>query len=641
MANKNSVMGKPIQIGNVTLKNRFMIPAVSMEYCVHGEVTDRMVAYLEARAKGGFGGIIVEAAMIDENVRFSQLAGYLWDDSGIEGYRRLADTIHKYGCKAFLQVNHNGAELGVAPGEEWKSVAPSKIPCPLMDVVPHELTVEEIHDQVEKFSDAALRAKKAGFDGIELHGAHGYLIAEFMSQYFNKRFDEYGGSLDNRMRFPLEIIQQVKEKCGEDFPIIFRISVEEFVKGGRTTAETKVIAKMLEDAGVACIDISSSTYGSIVTYEPPMNLPYATLAEYSAEIKKVVHIPVAVVGHVVDPRFAESMVLSEQADIVMMGRAAIADPEIPNKFFADDCKDIRYCLSCNQGCTAAALGGFPAACMTNPHAGFEYLNETAKKEVSKKVIVVGGGPAGILAAEGAAKVGHKVTLIEKEDRLGGAFKYAPIPLDKTQMASLLSWHIAEIKKCGVEILLNKEFTESDYEAMNPDAVILATGTNPSKPPIKGIDGDNVVQATDVLAGRKRVKKSVIIAGGGLVGCETALFLTEQHCQVTIVEMKSDIATDEEFTRRILMMKDLKERNIKVLTDAAISEMNESGVVVNHNGTMEQIQGESIVLALGVKSETTLADQLKEKENVIVVGDGVAPVNALIATRKGFEAGIRV
>ena len=634
---RKSIMAEPIKIGTVTLKNRFMIPAVSMEFCVDGKVTDRMISYFEERAKGGFGGIVVEAAMIDENVMFSHLAGSLVDDSAIPGYKKLCDAIQKHGAKAFLQINHNGCELGVAPGEEWKCVAPSPIPCPLMDVVPHELTVEEIHEQVDKFSDAALRAKKAGFDGVEIHGAHGYLIAEFMSEYFNKRFDEYGGSLDNRMRFPLEIISKVKEKCGADYPVLFRISVEEFVKGGRTTAETKVIAKMLEDAGVDMIDISSSTYGSIVTYEPPMNLPYATLAGYSEEVKKCVSIPVGVVGHIVDPRHAESIVLSNQADIAMLGRASIADPELPNKFFAGRCCDVRLCLSCNQGCTAAALGGFPASCMTNPSVGFEYLNETAKKEVSKKVVVVGGGPAGILAAEGAAKVGHKVTLVEKEDKLGGAFKYAPIPLEKTQMASLLAWHIAEIKKLGVEIITGREFTADDYRSINPDTLILATGTNPSCPPIKGIE--NGVQATDVLAGRKRVKKTVAIAGGGLIGCETAVFLTEQHCDVTVIEMRSDVAVDEEFTRRILLMKDLKDRNVKIVTDAKIMEVNEDGVIVDHNGALEEIKAESIVLSMGVRPERRLYEELKDNTNIVLIGGEKAPTNALTAVRQGFEAGI--
>ena len=637
MNRTDSIMASPIQIGKLTLKNRFMVPAVSMEFCVNGIVTDRMISYFEERAKGGFGGIIVEAAMIDENVMFSKHAGAMFDDSAIEGYRKLSSAIQKHGAKAFLQLNHNGCELGVAPGEEWKSVAPSAIPCPLMDVVPHELTIAEIHEQVEKFAEAALRAKKAGFDGVEIHGAHGYLIAEFMSQYFNKRFDEYGGSLDNRMRFPLEIIRAVQDKCGEDFTILFRISVEEFVKGGRTTAETKAIARMLEEAGIAMLDISSSTYGSIVTYEPPMNLPYATLAGYSEEVKKCVNIPVAVVGHIVDARHAESIVVSNQADIAMMGRASIADPELPNKFLSGRNDEVRLCLSCNQGCTAAALGGFPASCMTNPSVGYEYLDETRPSEVKKNVIVVGGGPAGILAAEGAAEVGHTVTLYEKEKKLGGAFKYAPIPLEKTQMASLLSWHIARIRKLGVKIVTGKEFNADDYRTLKPDALIIASGTNPACPPIKGIE--NGVQAVDVLAGRTRVKKSVVVAGGGLVGCETALFLTEQHCDVTIVEMRSDVAVDEEFTRRILLMKDLKERNVKILTDAKIQEMNSEGLIVEHDGKAEEVKAESIVLAMGVKAERRLYEELKDQENVLIIGGDKAPANALTAVRLGYEAGL--
>lgn len=638
-SNVNSVMNQPIRIGNVEIKNRFVVPAVSMEYAEGGKVTDRMAGYFEARAAGGFGLIVVEAAMIDPNVNFTPHAASMYDDSHIEGQKKLADAIHKHGAAAFLQLNHNGAELAVAPGEEWKNVGPSPIPSPLIDVIPHELTVEEIHEQVEKFSDAALRAKKAGYDGVEVHGAHGYLIAEFMSPYFNKRFDEYGGSMDNRMRFPLEIIARIKEKCGEDFPVMFRISVEEFAKGGRTTEDTKVIARILEDAGVAAIDITSSTYGDMVMYEPPMNLPYNTLAKYSSEIKKVVDIPVITVGHVVDPRYAESMVLSGQTDLVAMGRASIADPEIPNKFFADRVCDVRLCLSCNQGCVSAALGGYPASCMTNPSVGYEYLNETKPAAVKKNVIIVGGGPAGILAAEGAAKVGHTVTLYEKEDRLGGAFKAAAIPLEKTSLASLLAWHIREIQKLGVNIVTGKSFTKEDYEALKPDKLILATGTNPSRPPIKGIDNENVVQATDVLYGKVKVKKNVVIAGGGLIGAETAIFLTEQNCKVTVVEMRPVIAPDEEFTRRILLMKDLKDRNVELLTSSPIAEFSEDGVCVTVDGEIRKIPCESIVLALGVRPERTLYEELKDHENVVIIGGEKAPTNALTAVRQGFEAGI--
>ena len=267
-----------------------------------------------------------------------------------------------------------------------------------MNIIPHVLTVDEIHEIVEMFSEAALRAKKAGYDGVEIHGAHGYLVCEFMSPYSNKRVDEYGGSIDNRMRFPLEIVKAVKEKCGQEFPLFFRISADEHVPGGLKIEETMIMARMLEAAGVDCIDVSSSNYGSMVTYVPPMNLPYCTNAPSGAAIKKVVNIPVSVVGHVTDPRLAESMIMLGQADIVSIGRASIADPELPNKLFEGRPQEIRQCLSCSQGCVAKTLAGAIIECMTNPNAGYEYLDETTSAEIKKKVVVVGGGVAGILAA---------------------------------------------------------------------------------------------------------------------------------------------------------------------------------------------------------------------------------------------------
>jgi NADPH-dependent 2,4-dienoyl-CoA reductase/sulfur reductase-like enzyme len=277
--------------------------------------------------------------------------------------------------------------------------------------------------------------------------------------------------------------------------------------------------------------------------------------------------------------------------------------------------------------------------MTNPSTGYEYLNEIQPAAVKKKVIVVGGGPAGILAAEGAALVGHDVTLYEKENQLGGAFRTAPVPPEKGQLSNLLSWHIAEIQKLGVTIKTGSLFTAGDYQTLQPDKLILATGTNPLKPPISGIGSRNVMQAQDVLAGKVRAKQHVVIAGGGLVGAETAAFLAEYHHQVTIVEMRPAIAPDEELTRRILLMESLEKANVQMYTDSRIEAITETGVVITRNGQTETIPCDSVVLALGVRAERSLYEQLKDYDNVAIIGDTAAPANAITATRQGFVAGI--
>lgn len=630
-----SIMSKPIKIGNVELKNRFMIPAVTLNFCENGHVTDKLIGNYEARAKGGFGAIIVEGTMIDENVQFSPYAAAFWNDSFIEDQAKLVNAIKKHGTVAFLQLNHNGRELVVKPGEEYKNVGPSPIADPTVQVIPHELTIEEIHELENYFSDAALRAKKAGYDGIELHGAHGYLIGEFMSPYANKRIDEYGGSIDNRLRFPLNIIKNIKEKCGQDFPLIFRLSVDEFVPGGLKLAESKLICKILEQNGVDAIDISSSVYESMVHYEPPMNLPYCTLEDYGKAIKEVVHIPVAVVGRITDPRMAENMVESNQCDIAVMGRASIADPELPNKFFEGKCDTIRQCLSCNQGCAELCTKGLPIACMTNPHVGYEYLDETKEATVKKKVEIVGAGVAGILAAEGAAMRGHSVTIYEK-GQLGGAFAAANVPPEKGQLSNLLSWHIAKIKELGVKIILNTEYTKEMYNTNKPDKLIIASGTKDSIPPIKGIEGNNIVHAVDILMGRKTVGNKVVVAGGGLVGAETAAYLAQYGKNVTVVEMMDEIAKEEETTRKTCLFELLKKGNVTLMPNTRIKEFTDHSVIVNDN---EELVCDSVVLALGVKDERSLYDQLKDNDNVVIVGHNNAPKNALTALRQGFEAGI--
>jgi 2,4-dienoyl-CoA reductase-like NADH-dependent reductase (Old Yellow Enzyme family)/thioredoxin reductase len=633
-------LATPISIGGVKIKNRFVVAPMVTVFCdQEGMATDRFIAYHEAKARGGWGLIIVEDYAVDPLGRGFWTPG-LWNDKQIDSHARLVQAVHKAGAKIIAQIYHAGRQtssalIGAQP------VSASPLPCPVMGEVPRELSIPEIKKIVSQFGDTALRAKKAGFDGVEVHGAHGYLIAQFMSKYSNKRTDEYGGSLENRLRFPLEIVADIRRKCGPDFLIDFRISGEEHVPGGRTIEETKAIAMALEKAGIDLIHVSAGTYESAWAIIPPMGTTLAWIADYAAEVKKVVHIPVITVGRINDPFLAESILLSGKADLIAMGRGSLADPELPNKFLQGNSEDIRPCIGCQQGCLEVLFRNEPIRCLVNPTLGFEYLSELKKAASPRKVTVVGGGPAGMEAARAAALAGHEVTLYEKSDRLGGQFAVAAIPPGKGDITSYLAWAARQLKKLRVEVKLNTEYTASLYRKEKPEVVILATGASPLKPSIKGIEGEKVVTAEEVLKGKKVTQPQVVIAGGGMVGCETATYLASMGREVTIVEMLPTIATDEETTRRFMLIKMLEEKRVNIITGAEITEITEKGVRVNKGKSTLDLPAQTVVLAMGMQANDSLVRELGKKATVKLIGDAKSPRNALEAIREGFLAGATI
>lgn len=627
----------PISVGNVKLKNRLVVSPMVTVYCdTDGMATERFIAYHEAKARGGWGMIIVEDYAVDPLGRGFWTPG-LWKDDQIESHTELTERIHSAGAKIVAQIYHAGRQTTPAViGEQPVSASP--LACPVLGVVPRELSIPGIEKIISQFGDTALRAKKAGFDGVEVHGAHGYLIAQFMSNYSNKRCDEFGGSLENRLRFPLEIVKNIREKCGPDFMVGFRISGDERVPGGRTIEETKVIAIMLEKQGVDTLHISAGTYESTWAIIPPMNISPGWITDYAEEVKKVVNIPVMTVGRINDPILAESILLSGKADLIAMGRPSLSDPDLPNKFAEGKLDDIRHCIGCQQGCLEVLFSNKPIRCLVNPTLGFEYLNELQRTEQPKKVTVAGAGPAGLEAARAAALAGHHVTLYEQGERLGGQFAIASIPPNKGDISSFVAWQAGQIAKLGVNVKLNTKYTPQLCDEEKPDAVIIATGSAPRKPTLPGIDGENVVNAEDVLTGKSPTKQKVVMAGGGTTGCETALYLASLGKDVTIVEMLPAIATDEEFTRRVLLLKNIGENHIQVITDAKIVEIGEKAVrIENINGTLD-IPAETVVLALGVQSNNALAKELEGKVPLKIIGDALEARDALEATREGFLAG---
>ena len=523
-------------------------------------------------------------------------------------------------------------------------VAPSSIPCPWLREIPHELTIAEIEKIVEDFGDTALRAKKAGFDGVEIHAAHGYLLAEFMSTYVNKRSDKYGGCLDNRVRIIKEVYENVRGKVGKDFPVIIRFSAYEGFEGGRDMAESRVLAKLFEEWGFDALHVSAGAYGDYNSggIVAPMYVGHAWTVDYAAEVKSIVNIPVFTVNRINDPRMAEGILEMGKADFIGMGRGSLADPDLPNKAKAGDLTSIRYCIGCLQGCVQALYDGTAIKCLVNPTLGRESEIDYSKVEESQSVLVIGGGPGGLEAARAAAIKGHNVSLYEKRDFLGGQFKSAAYPPCKGELATYTSWVTNELDKLGVDIHLNTELTKEMIADIHPDHIIVATGGTPIMPPIKGSDKPHVVKAEDALLGYVPTGNRIVVAGGGEVGGETAAHLAMQQKEVSVVEMYPTLFKELDGVNKRQIMNILNKYEVKRYTDTKVVEILDDGVIVEDRHGQSILPADTVVIGLGYKPNNKLAEELKETyENVVVIGGAVKTSNALVAIEEGFDAGISI
>lgn len=636
----------PIKIGNLEIKNRFVVPPMGTNYAnPDGTVSRQMIDYYVERAKGGFGLIILEVTAVDPLGKAILFEAGLWDDSQIPDFKQLVDEVHAAGAKIFMQLHHCGRQtvpfyLG---GEQ--PVAPSAVACPVMDAIPHELTNEEVWDLVEKFGDAAVRAKKAGFDGVEVHGAHGYLVAQFMSPHANKRMDEFGGTFMGRMKFPLEIFKNIRSKVGNDYPMSFRFGYDEMVNGGRTIEESTVIARLAEEAGVDVLNVSIMTYASMPYMSAPPAMPSGFNQYPTAKIKASVSIPVITVGRYNNMYMAEDVLKSGRADLIALGRESITDPFIPTKVAENRLEDIAPCIGCVQSCLGYLLN--PAvnkiSCLVNPRTGHEGEYDFSKVEKGKKVLVVGGGPGGMLAAYVAAMRGHDVSLYEKEEHLGGQFRLAGVPPTKHELLGALQYYKHMGDKYGVKYHLNTEVDAETVKELAPDAVVLATGSQPCLPNIPGIDNPKFVSCLDILGAKVQPGAKVLVVGGGMSGAETADFLGEHNRQVSIVEMREAIAADEQPTVRFFLMKRLEEHKTQMHTSAKVTRFFDDGVEVEENGEIKTLRGfDTIVLATGVKAYNPLQEKLEGIcKEVYVIGDAEDTGPANKATEAGMAVGLAI
>lgn len=629
------------KIGSITIPNRLvMSPMITNNTGMDNKPNARVSEYYIERAKGGWGLLIQEAMFVTPKSRAFENTLGMWDDSFIPLYKELLDSVHQYGTKMFAQLHHAGRQADTEMGGE----APTCIPCPVQPTrLPHELTTEEVKELVSAYGKAAKRVKEAGFDGIEIHAGHGYLINAFMDFFANKRTDEYGGCFRNRVRFAEEIINEIRANVGNDYPLGIRISYNE-APGGLRPTDLKTIAHYLaNNTKLDFLDLTVGTRGIAPDTMRPMFHDRAWLVDLASEIKKYVDIPVMTVSRIYDPFMADEIIANGKADFVMMARQTLADPDMPNKVKAGKYDCVRHCIGCLQGCEGNLMVNKSIGCMVNPRTGYEYCDDISKVEEPKHVVIIGGGPAGIEAAHAAAIKGHKVDLYEKEATLGGNFLTAAYPPGKGEFVLYTTWAMNELPELGVTIHYNTELSKEEILALNADKIIVAVGGVVAKPPIPGIDGKNVVTAEDILRGKVAAGLNVVVAGGGSVGAETGLYLgVGKGRNVTVVEMRDQIAGDDNAYVRPYLINELNRFQVKQLVNTKILEFKEDCVKVEQNGVMMDIPCDTIVLAFGYRTNTTLADELKAAgADVVLVGDAKRVSNALAATREGYEAGLHI
>jgi len=632
----------PVSIKSLQLANRVVMPPMGTGLGnADGTVSAETIAYLKRRAHGGPGLIITEITAVHPLgvVTPNQLGAY--DDRFIPGLKQLIAVGHEAGCKIAMQIHHAGRESFFLLNE-GKAIGPSAIPSIIYRTAPREMTAEDIQEAIVAFGAAAARGQEAGFDGVEIHCAHGYLLTQFLSALSNQRTDQYGGStLTERSRFVIEVIEEVRRRIGPDCPLSVRISTEESIKGGYTADEMQTIMPAMVQAGADIIHASFGTHGSPagITSAPP-EYESGFNAWLARKVKDVVDVPVIAVGRFTDPAQADEVIARGDADLVAFGRQFLADPDFLLKAKAGRSSDIRRCIACNQGCIEREiLGEGNIRCSINPETGQETIYPQGPAAKPKAVWVVGAGPGGLTAASEAARLGHHVTLFEQEQELGGQTRYGRIPPSKAVYGEWLDWLIDQVQKTGITITSGTEVTEAMLKEGWPEYVILATGGEKIVPEILGIDKGHVCDAWQILDGSVKPKKHVLVIGGGLIGMETADYLSEHGSEVTLVEMLKRSPVLKITSHGYMVHKRLRDKNCRLLFDTQVTSIDDKNVAIETAGEGATISPiDQVVVAVGLKARDDLKGVLEGLEiPYAVIGDARSPRRIIEATEEGARA----
>ena len=641
---KFPTMFSPINIGTVTVPNRFVVPPMGNNFAnTDGSLSDRSAAYYEARAKGGFGLITIESTVVWSEAKGGPRKPCLFTDDTVESFRKVAERCHRYGARVSIQLQHAGPE-GNSKLTGYPLKAASAMASHCGGEIPAAMPTEEVYRLIEAYGDAAARAQCAGIDMVEVHCAHGYLVSTFISARTNKRTDEFGGCFENRMRLPRLIIENIRRKTG-NMPILCRINARDEGEGGLTVQDAAAVAAYLEkECGVDALNVSRSIHLHDEFMWAPNNTHGGFNADLVTEIKKAVSIPVITVGRYTEPQYAELLVKQGRADLVAFGRQSIADPELPVKARTGHLETLAPCIACLLGCVPNMLAGRPITCAINPCVGREA--EITPAEVQKKVLVIGGGPGGMYAAMMCAKRGHDVILVEKNAELGGHLLVASYPPAKGEIAPAIRSLIVRCREAGVDLRTGVSVTPELVSELKPDAVIAATGSVPLILPIPGLADCGYVNAEDMLTGKVNVGKKVLIVGGGMVGAEAAEHLAERGHDCDIVEMKPVVGEDIMPEPREYIMASLEHHKVGQFTSARVGEFFTDGVsyTCTLDGSTHELRGyDNVVLAMGYRSNNTLSTELEKLvPQVIVIGEArQAPGNSMLATGDALNAALAI
>lgn len=658
------ILFSPITINKTVVKNRITYPALGLLFSYDRKLNDRYVHFFAERARGGAG--IVTVGPVGFNIVGGGIGTLGLDsDNDIPDFAKLASVIKKEGARAWVQLFHAGAYSYSKLTGGPDPIAPSPVYSSYSKLVPREMTLDDIRETQEGFVNAAVRVQKAGFDGVEIIASAGYLITQFLSPLKNKRTDRYGGSFENRTRFPREILEMMRGKLGPDYPISIRMAGNDFVAGSNTSIETPEIAKVYEKAGVNLISVTGGWHEAHVP-QLPMDAPRLVFSYLAQNIKRAVSVPVAASNRITDPRLAEQLIKDGFCDMVNLARILIADPFWPAKAAQGRVKEIRPCVACNQGCTDSLFSGNSVYCIANPRAGYEGERNLATAASQKKIMVIGAGPAGLEAAVRAAEAGHEVELYDKANRIGGQLWIAATPPHKHEVRKLIPYYEA-LLNTDVNVFLGREVTVDLINGKKPDHVIVAEGAEPLVPPIDGIDDPNVLSAWDVLKNDPMVGTAIAIIGGGAVGLETAEFLaakgtlspetlhflflyeaetverlrelcTRGNKKVTVFEMLPKAAQNVGRSTRWVLLSNVKRYGIDVITNATVRSIQNGTVTFERNGNTVSMHFDTVVNAVGSRAVRTIADAISQLGiPYTIIGDCDKPAQIDKAIHEGFMA----